>query len=867
MDSAPAPDRLTTLLKPRSIALIGASERAPHAAALMRNLFRFGFPKERIYPVNPRYQQLFDLPCYPSVGEVPEDVDLAVVAIPRHGTIQAMEECAAKGVRAALTVATGFGEFDDTGRGYQAELARIVREHGIALCGPNTLGYLALESGAALWSSPLPERLTMGPLSAVFSSAGLLNLFLNTAADRCLGFRYAIAPGNQVGAGFTDYLRAAVEDAGTRVVIAVIESMSRPQEMAGLLDLAREREKVVVALRLGRSQKGGRAVTSHSGNMATSGAVWDGLFRQKGVIPVDNLDQMLEVAALAVATPEPYRMARQTASPAGGREPHRAPGAAAAKRATSPAGDRELHGASGAGGVGIVTISGGDCSFLADICERNRVDLPEPSAATYEALRSYFDKEGFNGNPLDIEELHWADRPRYLECLETFLRDDNFAVVCCRLNLPKSPSDRLTQLYRESAAVARRSGKPFLFLSRASEQLDRSWFEFFTELGVPFLLEYEKSLRAVRDILGLSRQSHGGGAGEPAPPAAPPAESAAAPTVVAESAASPAPAADTAASSTGAADTTALRAGATAPTAVAAGTTASPYERGSGNISGTPPKIIPIAAGTTASPHERADLPPEGTAPTAGATDPTAPAEFAELRRRVAAGDLSHATVRRLLSAYGIPVAPERLARSRDEAAEAAGNIGFPVALKVESADLPHKTEAGGVRLNLGSAEEAASAYDRLLEDVARAAPDARIDGVLVQKMVEGVAEVVIGTSRTPDLGICLAFGLGGIYTEVLKDVSFRLPPLSLQDAHDMIREIRTYPLLTGVRGRPGADMEALAQTILALSRLALDFRDEVDEIEFNPLMVLPEGQGVLAVDTLIRPALPTPSPSGRGSG
>ncbi len=233
----------------------------------------------------------------------------------------------------------------------------------------------------------------------------------------------------------------------------------------------------------------------------------------------------------------------------------------------------------------------------------------------------------------------------------------------------------------------------------------------------------------------------------------------------------------------------------------------------------------------------------------------------------MAAGDLSHATVRRLLSAYGIPVAPERLARSRDEAAEAAGNIGFPVALKVESADLPHKTEAGGVRLNLGSAEEAASAYDRLLEDVARAAPDARIDGVLVQKMVEGVAEVVIGTSRTPDLGICLAFGLGGIYTEVLKDVSFRLPPLSLQDAHDMIREIRTYPLLTGVRGRPGADMEALAQTILALSRLALDFRDEVDEIEFNPLMVLPEGQGVLAVDTLIRPALPTPSPSGRGSG
>ena len=775
MDTVPNPDGLAALLTPRNIALIGASERAPHAAALMRNLFRFGFPKECIYPVNPRYERLFDLPCYPSVGAVPEDVDLAVIAIPRDGTVQVMEECAARGVRAALTVATGFGEFDETGRRYQAELARIVREHGIALAGPNTLGYLALESGAALWSSPLPERLTTGPVSAVFSSAGLLNLFLNTAADRCLGFRYAIAPGNQVGAGFTDYLRAAVDDGGTRVIVAVIESMSRPEEMAGLLDLAREREKVVVALRLGRSQKGGRAVASHSGNMATSGAVWDGLFRQKGVIPVDNLDQMLEVTALAVGTPEPFRMAGS---------------AAPAKSGAGPAADPQMHRASGPGGVGIVTISGGDCSFLADICERNGVDLPEPSGATYEALRKYFDKEGFNGNPLDIEELHWANRPGYLECLETFMRDGNFVVVCCRLNLPKSPSDRLTELYRESTAALRRGGKPFLFLSRASEQLDRSWFEFFNELDVPLLLEYEKSLCAVRDVLALSRRRRSVRSSDRAVPSVPaPAQAAGSSTTAAE-----------------------VVAPATAPTEAAA------------------PETAPVETAL------RADS-----------------AEIDPLRRLLAGGDASYATVRRLLQAYGIPAAPGQLVRSREEAVEAAGAIGFPAAMKVESADLPHKTEAGGVRLDLASGDEVARAYDRLLEEVEEKAPDARIDGVLVQKMVQGVAEVIIGTSRTPDLGICLVFGLGGIYTEVLKDVAFRLPPLGLEDAHDMIREIRTYPLLAGARGRPKADVAALAEAIAALSRLALDFREEVDEIEFNPLMVLPEGQGVLAVDTLVR--------------
>ena len=782
MDFPPNTDNLAALLKPRNIALIGASERAPHAAALMRNLFRFGFPKENIHPVNPRYEQLFDLPCYPSVDAVPGDVDLAVIAIPRDGTIPVMEECAAKGVRAALTVATGFGEFDETGRQYQAQLARIVREHGIALAGPNTLGYVALESGAALWSSPLPEHLTTGPVSAVFSSAGLLNLFLNTASDRCLGFRYAIAPGNQVGAGFTDYLRAAVDDDGTRVIVAVIESMSRPQEMAGLLDLAREREKVVIALRLGRSQKGGRAVASHSGNMATSGAVWDGLFRQKGVIPVDNLDQMLEVTALAVGTPDPFRTA----------------GAAApAKSGAGPAADPQPHGASGPGGVGIVTISGGDCSFLADICERNGVDLPDPSGATYEALRKYFDKEGFNGNPLDIEELHWANRSSYLECLETFMGDENFAVVCCRLNLPKSPSDRLTELYRESTAALQRGGKPFLFLSRASEQLDRSWFEFFQELDVPLLLEYEKSLCAVRDILKLSWRSPS--ADRAVPPVPAPAQAAAPSTAAAE-----------------------VVAPATAPTEAAA------------------PGTAPVGMAL------RADS-----------------AEIDAMHRLLAGGDASYATVRRLLRAYGIPASPGQLVRSREEAVEASGAIGFPVALKVESPDLPHKTEAGGVRLDLASVDEVAQSYDRLLEEVGKKAPDARIDGVLVQKMVQGVAEVIIGTSRTPDLGICLVFGLGGIYTEVLKDVAFRLPPLSLAEAHDMIREIRTYPLLTGVRGRPRADVAALAEAMVALSRLALDFRDEVDEIEFNPLMVLPEGQGVLAVDTLVRCVGAPDSPGG----
>ena len=437
-NSASNSDNLTALLKPRNIALIGASERAPHAAALMRNLFRFGFPKDCIYPRQPHATSSSSTcRANPSVGAVPGKVDLAVVAIPRDGTVQVMEECAAKGVHAALTVATGFGEFDETGRGYQAELARIVRESGMALAGPNTLGYLALESGAALWSSPLPELLTIGPVSAVFSSAGL--------PQPLPQHRRRPLPG-------VPLLRHRPRQPGGCWLHRLPPGRGGRRRHPG----HRRRHRV-------HEPPGGDGGTAGPGAGAREG----GRRPEARALPKGR-----QRGRLALRQHGHLRRGVGRALPAEGRHPGGQPRPDAGGHRPWPWGPRsptvclapEASASSPSPGA-IAASWPTSASATTWTCPSLRAPPTRRCAATSTRRAS-------NGNPLDIEELHWADRPGYLECLETFMRDDNFAVVCCRLNLPKSPSDRLTQLYRESAAALRRGGKPFLFLSRASEQLD-----------------------------------------------------------------------------------------------------------------------------------------------------------------------------------------------------------------------------------------------------------------------------------------------------------------------------------------------------------------------------------------------------------
>ena len=213
--------------------------------------------------------------------------------------------------------------------------------------------------------------------------------------------------------------------------------------------------------------------------------------------------------------------------------------------------------------------------------------------------------------------------------------------------------------------------------------------------------------------------------------------------------------------------------------------------------------------------------------------------------------NLGEVEAREVLAAYGFRVPEAHLAGSTDDAVQAAESMGYPVVMKISSPDILHKSDIGGVRVNIATPEQAADTFDLIMLRAQRYMPNAQLRGVLVQEMVRGGKEVILGMSHDPQFGPLIMFGLGGIYVEVLKDVAFRVVPVDRRQAQEMLHEIRASALLGGVRGEPPADTEAIIEALLRLSQLALDF-PEIVEMDINPLAALEPGRGVVAIDSRI---------------
>jgi acetyltransferase len=213
---------------------------------------------------------------------------------------------------------------------------------------------------------------------------------------------------------------------------------------------------------------------------------------------------------------------------------------------------------------------------------------------------------------------------------------------------------------------------------------------------------------------------------------------------------------------------------------------------------------------------------------------------------RLSIGD---AEARQILTAYGLQIPQSEIADTPEQAIDLARKIGYPVVLKIASPDILHKTDVGGVKVGLNSAEDVRDAFELMTYRAQRYVPQAHLWGCLVQEMVpEGGQEVLVGMNRDPQFGPLITFGLGGIYVETLKDVTFRVAPFSIQEAEEMLNEIRAHALLDGVRGQPPLDKAAIIDAIMRVAQLVQDF-PEIVELDINPLVVYPEGQGAIAID------------------
>ncbi len=210
---------------------------------------------------------------------------------------------------------------------------------------------------------------------------------------------------------------------------------------------------------------------------------------------------------------------------------------------------------------------------------------------------------------------------------------------------------------------------------------------------------------------------------------------------------------------------------------------------------------------------------------------------------------LSEVEAKQVLAKARIPVVEARLATTRQEAVSVAKELGYPVVLKVVSPQITHKTDVGGVKLDLGTAKEVRAAFDEIMKAARRAEPKATIDGVSVQRMAEPGIEVIVGMTTDAQFGPVLMFGLGGVLVEVLKDVAFRVVPITARDARQMLRDIQAFPLLQGYRGQEPADLKALEGMLLKLSKF-IERQPDIAELDLNPVFAYPKG--AVAVDARV---------------
>jgi acetate---CoA ligase (ADP-forming) len=693
---------LAPLLRPQTIAIVGISGAGTGmGGSTAKNLKKFGY-KGQILPVNPKYDEILGFKSYKSLLDIPSEVDLVVVAVPAEGVLSVLKEAAAKKVKAATIYTSGFSETGEKGRALQAELIKVCEENQIRLCGPNNMGTLSLKERVMVYTAHIPEDIRAGGLGFVGQSGSMTMCSLAAAYARGIGCSYLITSGNEAVLEASDYIRFMLDDPETRVIGCFIEGFKDPDKFKAVAEAALNRGKPIVILKVGRSPKGQEAALGHTGSMTGSDAVQEAFFKQKGIIRVDEIEELVETAELFLKSKLPKRNR-----------------------------------------IGFTMISGGGCGIVSDISHQLGLHIPDLSEATRQALAPIVPAFGRVGNPLDLTGTAYRNPELYYQCLEILLRED-IDILCMDPDIPW-----IEPLFPKAQEIAAKTDKLLAIFGLTSENMTDAKRKMWQDSTIPILQDPKRGLKAIKALVDFSEF----------------------------------------------------------------------LER----------------RGTEA--------------PSAGAA---AERSAAESLLKIDGKVLTEYESKRLLQIYGIPITREGLARTSREAAEIARKIGYPVALKVQSPKIAHKTEAKALRLNIRDETELLPAYEEVVSNARRHDPEAVIDGVLVQEMALDGTEVMVGMTADKQFGPCLVFGLGGIFVEVLKDISMRVAPISQKDATEMIREIRGIQALRGFRGRPRADIEAIADVLIKLSRLSMDLKERIKEIDINPLLVYGEGMGVKVVDALI---------------
>jgi acetyltransferase len=685
-----------------------------YGRGILEYLQQLGY-QGKIIPINPKRDQILGIKAYPSVTKVPDPIDVALIIVDRKYVLNSLKECAEKGIKSSIIISAGFQEADDEGKELEAKLTKFANETGLRICGPNCAGLANIKDSIVI--SLLREEgreMLGGNVGFVSQSGALMMALAGVARDKEIGLSYIVSTGNECDLEVSDFMHYMIEDPNIKVITAFVEGFKDVHKFIRVADLAIEKKKPMVILKVGRSELGENAAASHTGHLTGSDSAYNALFKQKGVIRAVDTDELFEITKIFSA-------------------------------GKLPNGD----------GVIILTSSGGTGSLTADLCGDLGIPLPDVTGSTLDELLGIEGLLTFGklANPVDIRGQGMGI---IKQVLPPILKDKKFSIILICLAFSTVGPGLAQKIAPDIIELSKSTDKPIVVLwigRKKKESITglECGFETLEQNGIPV---FEKPLTCLRAIKALIEwnQFH--------------------------------------------------------------------FLR----EEGVKAEKVPLKV-------DKKDI-----------------SKILVNKE----GPLNEFQSKKLISLYGIPITREKLATSIEEAKKIANEIGFPIVLKVMSHDITHKTDAGIVALNIGNEGKLEACYREILENAKRYSPQAVIQGVLVQEMVEEGIEVIVGMSQDPQFGPIIMFGLGGTAVEVLKDVSFRVPPIIRLDAEQMIKEVKSYKILEGIRGKKMADIDSIIDIIMKLSQLSLELKDSVAELDINPLIVFERGKGAKAVDALV---------------
>ena len=694
---------LDAIFAPKTVALIGATEREGSVGrTILWNLMTNSFGGT-IFPVNPKRSSVMGIKAYPSVGDIPEALDLAIIVTPARTVPGLIRECVEAGVKGTIVISAGFKERGPEGVKLEQEILAEARRGQMRIIGPNCLGVMNPLSGLnATFASAMARPGSVGFIS---QSGALLTSILDWSFRENVGFSSFVSIGSMLDVDWGDLITYLGDDPRTKSIVIYMESIGNARSF---LSAAREvaLTKPIIVIKPGRTEAAAQAAASHTGSLTGSDEVLAAAFRRSGVLRVDSIDDLFNMAEVLAKQPRP-RGPRLT----------------------------------------IVTNAGGPGVLATDALISNRGELTPLSEKTMAELNEILPLHWSHNNPIDI--LGDADAERYAKSIQVAANDENSDGLLVILT-PQAMTDP-TQTAQELKSLYGRPpqypyGKPVLASWMGGADITNGE-SILNQANIPTFAFPDTAARVFQYMWRYQRRLQ------------------------------------------------------------------SLYE--------TP-------------------FLPEETEESALQIDEIS--QMLAKIRQTGRTILTEYESKLVLSAYGIPTVETRLAQTADEAVQVAEAMGYPVVLKLNSETITHKTDVGGVRLDLATASEVRHAFTTMETAVTKKYSAADFLGVTVQPMLrlnDGY-ELIIGSSPDPQFGPVLLFGTGGTLVEVFKDRALGLPPLTTTLARRMMERTKIYKALQGVRGRDPVDLAGLEALLVRFGQLVAEQR-WIKEIDINPLFASAE--------------------------